>query len=374
MMSSEASLPYREPDITTILLLASFLLLSNSVNWALDRLLYCGPVGQILIGIAWGMPNGTWLQESVKTTIVQFGYIGLVLLVYEGSSLCCHCASLYTHPRPIGGLSTSFQSLKANILLSMTVAATGIAAPIGLSFTLGSIAHATPLQCFAAGAALCSTSLGTIFTILRTTGLLKLRFGVVVTSAAMLDDVVGLIMVQVISNLGSSGSYSSAITVIRPVFVSIAFAIICPLLCWLILKPVTVKLNEWRENKREGLLHRILCRVEVALSLHTALLISLVIGSAYAGTSNLFAAYLAGAIISWWDTELPHLALYPQQSQRREQERSSSGFLNYSSASSTERTEHPQSGIAIYEKYYMSANEKILKPFFFVSDPWLAFS
>ena len=29
---------------------------------------------------------------------------------------------------------------------------------------------------------------------------------------------------------------------------------------------------------------------------------------AYAGTSNLFASYLAGVSISWWDTEVPHIS------------------------------------------------------------------
>lgn len=53
------------------------------------------------------------------------------------------------------------------------------------------LANATPLQAFAAGAALCSTSLGTTFTVMQTSGLSATRMGVVLTSAAMMDDVVG---------------------------------------------------------------------------------------------------------------------------------------------------------------------------------------
>jgi hypothetical protein len=366
MGSSETSLPYHEPDITTILILASFLLLSNAVNRALDRLVYCGLIGQILIGVAWGTPGGKWLNESIETAVVQFGYLGLILLVYEGNLLCATAPSLCAHIYTTGGLSTSFKSLKANILLSITVAITGIAAPIGLTFTLGGIANATPLQCFAAGAALCSTSLGTTFTILGTTGLLKTRLGVVLTSAAILDDIVGLVMVQVISNLGSSASHFSATTVVRPVCVSVAFAVMCPLLCCLVIKPVTLKLTELREKNRDGLLHRTLCRVEVAFGLHTAILVGMVTSSTCAGTSNLFAAYLAGAMISWWDTEIPHFTPSPQESQQ-EHEKSNSGILKDGSAPVTDKLEHAQSGAAIYEKYYMSANEKILKPFFFVS-------
>jgi hypothetical protein len=81
---SASSLPYHEPGIITILVHTSFLLLLNVVNAALDKVLYCGLLGQVLIGIAWGTPGAKWLTVSVEETIVQLGYLGLILLVYEG--------------------------------------------------------------------------------------------------------------------------------------------------------------------------------------------------------------------------------------------------------------------------------------------------
>lgn len=81
-----ASLPYHEPGIVTILVQTSFLLLLNVANAALDRVLYCGLLGQVLIGIAWGTPGAKWLSASVEETYVQLGYLGLILLVYEGVS------------------------------------------------------------------------------------------------------------------------------------------------------------------------------------------------------------------------------------------------------------------------------------------------
>jgi hypothetical protein len=83
---SASSLPYHEPDIITILVQTSFLLLLNIINAALDRVLYCGLLGQVLIGIAWGTPGAKWLSLSVEETMVQLGYLGLILLVYEGMS------------------------------------------------------------------------------------------------------------------------------------------------------------------------------------------------------------------------------------------------------------------------------------------------
>jgi hypothetical protein len=84
---SASSLPYHEPDIVTILVQTSFLLLLNIVNAALDKLLYCGLLGQVLIGIAWGSPGAKWLSVHAEETIVQLGYLGLILLVYEGALL-----------------------------------------------------------------------------------------------------------------------------------------------------------------------------------------------------------------------------------------------------------------------------------------------
>lgn len=105
------------------------------------------------------------------------------------------------------------------------VALTGVGVPMGLSFTLTRIASATLLQAFAAGASLCSTSIGATFTVFSNTGLAKARLGVVLSGTAMIDDVSGLMMVQVISNPGGSGGSLKALTVIRPIFVAIGFAV-----------------------------------------------------------------------------------------------------------------------------------------------------
>jgi Kef-type K+ transport system membrane component KefB len=280
---TEHALPYQESGITTILIQASFILLLNLGGYALDKWIYCGLVGQILIGVAWGMPGAAWLSVSFQEVVVQLGYLGLILIVFEG------------------GLSTSIQALKSHLVLSAAVAVTGICLPMGLSFSLLALSNSTSLQAFAAGSALCSTSLGTTFTVLKTSGLVSSRLGVVITSAAMLDDVVGLVMVQMISILGPSKSSIAAITVIRPIAVSIAFAVLLPVLCIFVVKPVGAMLDRSRHKISARKYFEILRHKEGAFLLHTTLLLTLVTAATYAGTSNLFAAYLAGAAISWYD-------------------------------------------------------------------------
>ncbi|UPX12476.1 uncharacterized protein EKO05_0003022 [Ascochyta rabiei] len=357
-----ASLPYHEPGIVVILVLTSFLLLLNVINAALDKVLYCGLLGQVLIGIAWGTPGAKWLSTQVEEVIVQLGYLGLILLVYDG------------------GLHTSFQSLKANLLLSSWVALTGISVPIGLSYTLQGLLNATPVQAFAAGAALCSTSLGTTFTVLNSSGLSASRLGVVLSSAAMMDDVVGLVMVQVISNLG--GENFSAITVVRPVLVSMAFAVVAPIACLAIIKPLTMSLNRYREAHPTATLNILMGKIQTAFTLHTALLIALITSATYAGTSNLFAAYIAGAIISWWDSEVPHVKIKIESEPNKEKAKAvpaSSGVLPGDITEESTQASQPVqatnlceltdnlSGAVIYEQYYHQAVSKILQPLFFAS-------
>jgi Kef-type K+ transport system membrane component KefB len=303
MASSQDALAYHEPGIQTILIQSSFLLALNWVNALLDKLIYCGLIGQLLIGKAWGVPGANWLELDVQKTTQQVGYLGLLFLDYEGKSTAEGLADavILTGIVPTGGLSTSFSQLESNFVLSSVVAITGIGVPMALSFVLMSLLSATPLQAFAAGASLCSTSIGTTFTILSTTGLARTRLGVVLGSAAMMDDVAGLVMVQIISNVGGANRRSSfdLVVVIRPILVAFGFALGLLLICRLVVAVVVrrfqaheIRLADWMRS------------LNVAFVVYMFYLIGLVTGAQYAGTSGLFAAYLAGASISWLDEML----------------------------------------------------------------------
>ncbi|KAB8342941.1 hypothetical protein FH972_022537 [Carpinus fangiana] len=265
---------------------------------------------------------------------VQLGYLGLILLIYEG------------------GLATNFSALKANFLFSSGVALTGIAMPIALSYSLVGLTGASALQAFAAGAALCSTSLGTTFTVMGTTGLISTRMGVVLTSAAMMDDVVGLVMVKVVSNLGDVTQSFSVLTIIRPIFVSVGLAVAIPLTAEFIVKPVTVQLNSLRQKSSNRKMQQFVTMPALSFIVHTMILVGLVAASTYAGSSNLFAAYLVGAAISWWDSEVPHPKIIQSQE-----------------ASIVRDDPSPEglSGVQTFERFYAPVLNRILKPFFFAS-------
>jgi len=77
-------LPYHEPDIVTILIQTSLLLILNVVNTVFDKLIFCGLLGQVFVGVAYGTPGAKWLDVDFEDVVVQLGYLGLILLVYEG--------------------------------------------------------------------------------------------------------------------------------------------------------------------------------------------------------------------------------------------------------------------------------------------------
>lgn len=204
----------------------------------------------------------------------------------------------------------------------------------------------------------------------------------------MMDDVIGLVMVQVISNLGESADSFSWVTVVRPLAVSVGLAIAIPLVCMFLAKPVTLALNRARALSPNGTVAKIVQTRYTPLIIHTVVLLGLVTGATYAGTSNLFAAYLAGASISWWDSEVPHLnslsvpsrsdpkieASTPNTSTATQPALAVENVLpNHHENQPVEgniKESHDDcvtNGVDIYHKYYAVPVQRILKPFFFVS-------
>lgn len=303
MMRSTSYLPYEEPGINVILSLTSFLLLLNGVRFALDRLLYCGIIGEILIGVVWGLPVGgtAWLTEGTQGAIQAFGYLGLIGLVFEG------------------GLSTDLALLRKSAYMSISIATVGLLMPIALSFILlvlpfsssTGMAYPSPLAAFSAGASLCSTSLGTTFAILSSANLQRTRVGVVLVGAAMMDDIVGLVMVNIVTTLGGGGTGGWKIA--RPVISSFGLLLVTlgfmtfvlgPVWTWLSVslggdpRPSTAQTSH-KNNLLKSLTNLTHHIPNLNLILSTLVLIALVTIASFIDASVLFAAFIAGGIVNY---------------------------------------------------------------------------
>lgn len=75
---------YHDPPIAQLLILSSYLFFLNCFDWAFEYLVSAGLLGQILIGIIWGSPLAEWLHVDWQETFVVVGYVGLLLVVFEG--------------------------------------------------------------------------------------------------------------------------------------------------------------------------------------------------------------------------------------------------------------------------------------------------
>ncbi|KAI8628452.1 Sodium/hydrogen exchanger [Xylariaceae sp. FL1651] len=342
-------LPYHEPSFVELIISSSILLALNSINSVLDRTVACGLVGQ--------------------SVVTGLGYLGLILVVFAG------------------GVSTDVVALKKNLVLSVVVAVTGVVTPIALSFALlattgpflGKSESATPLQAFAAGAALCSTSLGTTFSVPQASSLSRTRLGAVIASAALLDDVVGLVVVRIITNLGQAGNSDiEPAAVLRPVLVSAAFAIAVPLACRFLLRPGRDRIVGRREEVRMKVW---IVSQEARFVVQTALLMLLIVAATFAGASILLAAYITGVVLPTVEThsnEAPtrayrqpqrhgqHMEVEPKFCESVLRERGSSGDSPPLPLAGKETSPPRYTVSRVYDTYYAQAVNFVLKPFFFL--------
>lgn len=277
-MAGTGFLQYHEPDTIRILVLVSFFVFLSSVGWIFNKAIRAGLIGQILIGILYGAPVGDILDTEWQETFMALGYVGLILIIFEG------------------GLTIRLDLLKANFLLSTVAAAIGITMPIALCYLLLYLGFRYgALETFIIGAALSTTSIGTTFVVINsspTVDFTHTKVGTVLISAALFDDVVGLIMVSVISNLGGigeGGGGNIGWIVGRPILASFAIGAVSPLLANFAAGPLY---RRFVEQRVAAWGHRAtICLMVIVLSAHLVV-------CGYAGASLLFGAFLAGTFLS----------------------------------------------------------------------------
>ncbi|KAJ3529630.1 hypothetical protein NMY22_g8913 [Coprinellus aureogranulatus] len=266
---------YNAPSLPHLVLTATFLALLPVASHLSVLLTNTDILGPLTLGILWCSPflppPAPLLPQSYLPFLSYLGYVGLLLLIFDA------------------GISTPTSLLLnlRNLAASVLVGLTGILVPIALGIALFHGAFGFPvLTAFAAGAALCSTSLGTTVSLLSGQ-MKKSRVGAVLMSAALLDDVVGLVIAGVIENLvpdaeGHTGGEGGVEwrTIVRPVLVSVAYALGTPVLA--VLSRILLRSGKLNVGARVG--------EEAGEDAQ---------GDKDAWTSELFGAYLAGAFLGY---------------------------------------------------------------------------
>ncbi|KIK65631.1 hypothetical protein GYMLUDRAFT_39123 [Collybiopsis luxurians FD-317 M1] len=261
---------YNVPDVSVLLIVLSLLYLLNVAEAIVNFILEAGLLGSLALGIVYGPEVANILPEYLLQSLLIFGYIGLILLVFEA------------------GLSTNIALLSKNLLSSILVGGTGILLPIVFSVFLVHFGFEySILQSFAVGASTSSTSLGTTLALLKPE-VRQTRTGVILLSAALFDNVIGLVIAAIIESFSDSASASIPWQkIVRPILISVAFAFGTGFSVWAV-RPLTERMpTRWK---------RFLYQSKIQLLILAVVISGFVAGANYAGTSELFGAYPAGVL------------------------------------------------------------------------------
>jgi NhaP-type Na+/H+ or K+/H+ antiporter len=82
---SGAFLAYHEPSIISILTLISFFFFLAVAEWLADKIIRASLIGHIIVGLIYGVPIGNILALDWQETFLALGYIGLILIIFEGN-------------------------------------------------------------------------------------------------------------------------------------------------------------------------------------------------------------------------------------------------------------------------------------------------
>jgi Kef-type K+ transport system membrane component KefB len=130
----------------------------------------------------------TYVFESQSEVISVLAEIGVIILLFEI------------------GLESNLQQLKEVGIQATVVACVGVAVPFAAGTGgLMAIFHVPAIPAIFAGAALTATSIGITSKVLSELGQLKSKEGQIIVGAAVIDDVLGIIVLAVVASLAKTG-------------------------------------------------------------------------------------------------------------------------------------------------------------------------
>ncbi|CAL1717028.1 unnamed protein product [Somion occarium] len=217
LTTTSDAFPYSQPPLTELLILLSFIYLLNLVRVGADYFLHAGIVAMICLGMIYGAPLAGILPQVWEGTFTALGYLGLIGIVFEG------------------GLSTNLPLLLSNLPLSLLCAVhllqkrpnDGVLLPPTSVVARNKDSSAVSVS--SAGAAM-------------NVPLQQTRIGTILISAAVIDDVIGLVlaaMIPELSALNNGDSHSNLIwTIIHPLVFSFLITVVTPLVARYLLRPI----------------------------------------------------------------------------------------------------------------------------------------
>jgi Kef-type K+ transport system membrane component KefB len=218
-------------------------------------------VGGVLIGV-----SGLGLIDPHQETIHLLAELGVVLLLF------------------MIGLETDLKKLLSVGVASTSVALVGVALPFLLGYLVGHFLGYSQLLSIYLGAALTATSVGITARVFSDLGHLQTREAQVILGAAVIDDILGLIILAVVGEL-ASGQTITASTVAKTSAIAFGFVAVAVVVGTL-LAPALI---------------RLVARVRVAKALmFSAIIFAFVLAflAERAGSALIVGAFAAGLVLA----------------------------------------------------------------------------
>lgn len=204
-----------------VLIGIAFVLLIGKIGGEIfERIRQPAVLGELVAGVLFGGLTlvGFSAIEPLKTdaVIAALAQIGVIILLFEV------------------GLETNLKEMREVGWSSLLVAAAGVAAPFILGWGVARyfLPNESRMVHIFVGATLCATSIGITARVLRDLGKIKLKESRIILGAAVIDDVLGLLILAVVSGAihaaatGESVSASSIAVIAVKAFAFLLAAII----------------------------------------------------------------------------------------------------------------------------------------------------
>lgn len=223
-----------------------------------------GIVGQILAGVVIGPSVLGWMAPNdFLTALAELGVMFLLFRV---------------------GLEVKASDLIKVGPIATWVAVLGVAVPFVVGWGLLRLWGEPQIESIFVGAAMVATSVGITAQVLAAKGLLQERASQIILAAAVIDDVLGLLILALVSSLakGTVNVLELALTAT----LAIGFTLI------------VVKWGTKTMKRVVPLVHEILRGGEAPFAMATILLFALSVLAVYAGVAAIIGAFLAGMVLA----------------------------------------------------------------------------
>lgn len=197
-----------------LLPLALILVLSKLLSIGARKIGLPQVIGMLLTGVILGciifIPNQPIITDSSKFGIEVFAEVGVILIMFSA------------------GMETNLKQIKQTGVAALVITVLGVVVPMALGFVAALILGGdlsdtkTLFRNLFYGVILTATSVSVTITTLKELGKLNTKIGTAIVSAAILDDIIGVIVLSVIISLDgamTSGASSNVTVDIIMVFV-----------------------------------------------------------------------------------------------------------------------------------------------------------